>query len=153
MINMIQGIQSQTAGRVAAILEQELGSMISEWTRRVRLVPNLANIELSDANRARHLPTLFAEILCRLRGDRHTEPPVSITAGAHGRLRFAQGYSVAMLVEESRIVEVTTFETLRRHQRELSRNELLPDVAIIADEADRQLAEAVTGFMVARAAA
>ena len=69
------------------------------------------------------------------------------------QLRFAQGYSVAMLVEESRILEVTTFGTLQRQQDELDRKQVLPDVAIIADEADRQLEETVVGFMAARAAA
>jgi uncharacterized protein involved in propanediol utilization len=58
-----------------------------------------------------------------------------------------------MLVEESRILEVTTFDTLQRHQGELNRNQVLPDVVIIADEADRQLEETVVGFIAARAAA
>ena len=58
-----------------------------------------------------------------------------------------------MLVEESRILEVTTFATLQRRQGELDRSRVLPDVVIIADEADRQLEEAIGGFMVARAAA
>jgi hypothetical protein len=146
-------IQSRTAKSVAAILEQELDSMITEWNRQVGLVPRLTNIRLSDADRTGHLPKLFDEVLCRLRGNRDIEPPVSIAAGAHGRLRFAQGYSVAMLVEESRLLEVTTFGTLQHHQGDLDRNQLLPDVMIIADEADRQLEETVAGFMVARAAA
>jgi len=67
--------------------------------------------------------------------------------------RFAQGYSVAMLVDESRILEVTPFGTLQRHQGDLDRNQVLLDVGIIADEADRQLEETVGGFMAARAAA
>jgi hypothetical protein len=138
---MMRRMQSKTAKSVAAILEQELNFMIKEWKRQVSLVPSLTNILLSD------------EVLCRLRGNRDTEPPVSIAAGAHGRLRFAQGYSVAMLVEESRILEVTTFGALHRHQGELDRKQVLPDVVIIADEADRQLEEAVGGFMVARGAA
>jgi hypothetical protein len=150
---MMQRMQSKTAKSVAAILGQELNFMIKEWKRQVSLVPSLTNIRLSDADRTGHLAKLFDDVLCRLRGNRDTEPPVSIAAGAHGRLRFAQGYSVAMLVEESRILEVTTFETLHRHQGELDRNQVLPDVVIIADEADRQLEEAVGGFMVARAAA
>ena len=58
-----------------------------------------------------------------------------------------------MLVEESRILEATTFGALHRRQGELDRNQVLPDVVIIADEADRQLEEAIGGFMVARAAA
>ena len=127
--------------------------MISEWKRQVSLVSCLTNILLSDADRAGHLPVLFDEVLLRLQSDRDTEPPVSIAAAAHGRLRFAQGYSVAMLVDESRLFEVTTFGTLQRHQGELDRNQVLLDVGIIADEADRQLEEAVGGFMAAQAAA
>ena len=149
----MQKIRSKTAKSVAAILEQELGFMIKEWARRASMVPSLTNILLSDTDRAGHLPMLFNEIVCRLLGNRDTEPPVSIAAGAHGRLRFAQGYSVAMLVEESRILEVTTFGTLQRHQNELDRKQVLPDVTIIADESDRQLEETVVGFMAARAAA
>jgi hypothetical protein len=148
---MMQGIQPKRAKSVAAILEKELDSMISEWKKQVSLVPGLTNILLTDADRTGHLPKLFDEVLCRLRGNRDTEPVVSIAAAAHGRLRFAQGYSVAMLVDESRILEVTTFGTLQRHQDELDRNQVL--LGIIADEADRQLEETVVGFMAARAAA
>jgi hypothetical protein len=50
-------------------------------------------------------------------------------------------------------LEVTTFGTLQRHQGELDRNQVLLDVGIIADEADRQLEETVVGFMAAQAAA
>jgi hypothetical protein len=143
----------KTATSVAAILEKELDSMIGQWKRQVSLVPSLTNIPLSDADRTGHLTKLFGEVLCRLQRNRNTEPLVSIAAAAHGRLWFAQGYSVAMLVEESRILEVTTFGTLQRHQGELDRNQVLLDVGTIADEADRQLEETIVGFMAAQAAA
>jgi hypothetical protein len=146
----MQGTQPKTAKSVAAILEKELDPMIREWKRQVSLVPSLAAILLSDADRTGYLPKLFDEVLCRLRGNKDTEPLVSVAAAAHGRLRFAQGYSVAMLVDESRIFEVTTFGALQRHQGELDRNQVLLDVGIIADEADRQLEETVVGFMAAQ---
>jgi hypothetical protein len=149
---MLQRIQSTTKS-IADILEQELDSMITDWKRRASLVPTLTTIQLSDADRTGHLPELFAAIIGRLRGNRDTEPPISVAACAHGGLRFAQGYSLAMLVEESRILEVTTFGTLQRHQGKLDRGQVLPDVVIIADEADRQLEETVVGFMMARTAA
>jgi hypothetical protein len=84
---------------------------------------------------------------------RDAEPPVSITAAVHGRLRFAQGYSASMLVEESRLFQVTTFGTLHLHQSELDHNQVLLDGMIIADEADRQLTETVRSFMTAQQAA
>jgi hypothetical protein len=149
----MQGTQPKTAKSVAAILEKELDPMISEWKRQSSLVPSLAAILLSDAERTGHLPKLFDEVLCRLRGNKDTEPLVSVAAAAHGRLRFAQGYSVAMLIDESRLFEVTACGALQRHEDELDRNQVLLDVGIIADEADRQLEEAVVGFMAARVAA
>jgi hypothetical protein len=108
---------------------------------------------LSDSDRTGHLPKLFDDLLCRLRPPRDSEPPVSIAASAHGGLRFAQGYSASMLVEESRIFQVTTFGTLHLHQSELDQNQVLQDVMIIADEADGQLTETVRGFMTAQTAA
>jgi hypothetical protein len=52
-----------------------------------------------------------------------------------------------MLVEESRLFQVATFGTLHVHQNELNKDQVLSDVIIIADEADRQLTEAVRSFM------
>ena len=52
-----------------------------------------------------------------------------------------------------RRLEATTFATLQRRQGDLDRRKVLPDVVIIADEADRQLEETVVGFMTARDAA
>jgi hypothetical protein len=149
---MTTTIQSETAKSVSTILGEERDSMITDWKRRVRLVPRLTTILLSDEDRTSHLPRLIDDVLYRLQGD-NEEQPVSVAASAHGRLRFAQSYSVDMLVEESRIFEVTTFGTLHRHRRELDQNHVLDGVMIIADEADRQLEEAVKGFIAARAAA
>ena len=138
---------------MAVILERELGSTIEEWLKQVKLVPDLTNIPLSDSDRTGHLPRLFEDLLCRLRLPKDADPPVSINAAAHGRLRFAQGYSAPMLIEESRIFQVTTFGTLHLHQRELDQSQVLSDVILIADEADRQLTETVRSFMTAQAEA
>ena len=143
----------KTLKSVAVILKRELDSTIKEWLRHVKLVPALIAIPLTDAERTGHLPKLFDDLLYRLRLSSDVDPPVSVAASAHGRIRFAQGYSASMLVEESRIFQVTTFGTLHLHQGELDQNEVLLDVMVIADEADRQLTESVHSFMMAQAAA
>jgi len=149
---------------VAAILERELEFTIEEWLKHVNRVPELTNIRVSDANRIAHLPRLFNDVIDRLRLPRlqrlprETEPPISLltehstAATEHGERRFAQGYSASMLVEESRIFQVTTFRTLHIHHRRLNQEQVLLDVMTIADEADSQLAETVRAFMAARAA-
>jgi hypothetical protein len=128
---------------VAAILERELEPTIKEWLRRANLLPSLTHIPLSDDDRAVHLPKLFDDLACRLRIAEGANLPNSTAATEHGQRRRDQGYSPAMLVEESRLFQVVTFRTLHLHQGELDLDQLLSDVMLIADEVDSQLAQAV----------
>ncbi len=131
---------------VATILERELEPTIKEWLRRVSLLPALTHIPLSNDDRALHLPKLFQDLACRLRLGQDADLPLSMSAAAHGNTRRGQGYSLAMLVEESRLFEVVTFQTLHLHRDELDRAQLLLDVMVIADEVDSQLTQAVRCF-------
>ena len=105
----------KTVNSVAVILEREHNSMIEEWLSRVNLSPDLTAVPLSDAERTDHLPKLFDELISRLRLGRDAQPRISIVAGAHGEVRFAQGYSASMLVDESQIFQVSTFSKLHLH--------------------------------------
>jgi len=131
---------------VATILEREAASTIKEWLRRVSLLPELTRIPLNDDDRAVHLPKLFHDLTCRLRIAKDARLPISGAAIAHGQRRREQGYSPAMLVEESRVFQVVTFQTLHLHQSELDQEQLLSDVMVIADEVDLQLMQAVRGW-------
>jgi hypothetical protein len=138
---------------VADILERERDSTIKRWLKQVNSVAGLINILLSDANRMGHLPKLFDDLLSRLRRGRDAQSIISIAAAVHGNERFEQGYSPALLVEESRLFQVSAFRTLHLNQSELDHSKVLLDVMTIADEADSQLTETMRGFMVALAAA
>jgi hypothetical protein len=137
---------------VADILERELAPTIKEWLRRVNLVPELTDIPLSDADRTGHLPKLYCDLISRLRLAKDAHSPVSVAAATHGQMRCAQGYSAAMLVEESRVFQVATFGTLHLHRSELDHKQVLLDVIVIADETDAQLMETVRGLMAAKLA-
>lgn len=127
----------------AAILERELEPSVREWLRRVNLISELTDIPLSDADRSGHLPKLYSDLISRLRLPKDVRPPISADATAHGQKRREQGYSPAMLIEESRIFQSVTFGMLHLHRSELDQRRLLLDVVVIADEADAQLMEAV----------
>jgi hypothetical protein len=138
--------------KVADILERELQPTINEWLRRVNLVPDLTQVPLSDADRTGHLPKLFYDLIARLRLASDAKPPISVAAAAHGKVRFNQGYTASMLIEESRAFQVSTFGTLHLHQSELDQNQVLLDVMVIADEVDAQLKETVRSLMGAKQA-
>ena len=145
-------MELKTVASVADILERELQPTIKEWLRRVNLVPELTDIPLSDADRTGHLHKLYHDLICRLRLPKDAHPPISTAAAAHGQVRRAQGYSASMLIEESRLFQVTTFGTLRLHQSELDQSLVLLDVMVIADEVDAQLMETVRSLMGAKPA-
>jgi hypothetical protein len=132
---------------VADILERELNPTIKEWLRRVNLVPALTKIPLSDADRTGHLPKLYRDLISRLRLAKDAESPISVAAADHGKMRLAQGYSPAMVIEESRVFQVATFNTLHLHQNELDSTTVLAAAMVIADEVDAQLMETVRSLM------
>jgi hypothetical protein len=137
---------------VADILERELQPVITDWLARVELEPDLTCIPLSYEDRTGHLPRLLHDVIARLRLDAATKAPISKAAAEHGDLRRRQGYTVAMAVEESRLLQVTIFSTLHKNARNLEFSRLLPDVVTIADEVDAQLKEQMLRFMAADAA-
>jgi hypothetical protein len=116
----------------------------------VNLIPELTNVPLSDEDRAGHLPKLYQDLISRLRLDRNALSPIPVAAAVHGQIRQGQGYSAAMLIEESRVLQVSTFNTLHLHQNELDQKQVLSDVMVIADEVDAQLGGAVRGSMAAK---
>ena len=137
---------------VADILERELQLVITDWLARVELEPDLACIPLSYEDRTGHLPHLLHDVIARLRLDAGSKAPISKAAAEHGDLRRKQGYTVAMAVEESRLLQVTIFSTLHKNVTNLEFSLLLPDVVTIADEVDAQLKEQMLRFMAADAA-
>jgi hypothetical protein len=90
-------------------------------------------------------------LVLRLRNARTTvkesDAISSAAAAAHGKLRYQQGYTPAMLVHESRILQVTLFRTLKDNLTLLDFSLLLPDVMTIADEVDAQLTQSMEGYM------
>ena len=137
---------------VADIIERELQAVIVDWLARVEREPDLKAIPLSFEDRTGHLPYLLHDVIARLRLDAGTKAPISKAAAKHGDLRRKQGYTVAMAVEESRLLQVTIFTTLQRNTNDLEFSKLLPDVVTIADEVDAQLKEQMLRFMAADAA-
>ena len=136
---------------VADILEHELQTVIADWLARVEHEPDLTCIPLSFEERTGHLPQLLHDVIARLRLDAASKAPISEAASVHGDLRNKQGYTVAMAVEESRLLQVSIFSTLHKNVKSLEFGTLLPSIVTIADEVDAQLKQQMLRFMAADA--
>jgi hypothetical protein len=133
--------------RVSAILERDALLTIEDWLVRVERECELTCVPLSKEQRTGHLPQLLHELVYRLRVPRSLgTKQVSEAAVEHGKTRYTQGYSVAMIVEESRILQVSIFQTLQHNLTTVDFSLLLLDVMTIADEVDSQLKQTLISF-------
>jgi ActR/RegA family two-component response regulator len=133
--------------RVASILERDAVATIANWLYRVERDDELTCIPLSDEQRTGHLPQLIRELVQRLRVPRGLGTnQASEAAVQHGLVRRSQGYSIPMIIEESRMLQVSLFHTLQVNLNTVDFSLLLTDVMTIADEVDLQLKQTIVSF-------
>lgn len=139
----------RTIESVADILERCTQSTIQDWLESVRDAPEIISAPLEDNDRCAHLPGLFRELIQRLRFPipLGTRPQLSPAATQHGIDRRKQRYTPAMLVEESRMLQVSIFQTLQDNLKKIDFSVLLVGVMAIADEVDSQLAQQMASFI------
>jgi hypothetical protein len=136
--------------RAGAILRRCAGGIVEGWLAQAKK-SDLNVVPLSDEQRAVHVLRLVEDLAIRLSQSsdavEDSDAIFSAAAIAHGKLRYRQGYTPAMLVDESRMMEVTVFGMLQSNLSSLDLNSLLPDVTVIADEVDGQLTQSMVGYM------
>ena len=134
---------------VAAILDRESKSVIDDWLARVSHEEDLMKTPLGFEDRTGHLPQLLHDVILRLRLNDGHKAILSEAANQHGRLRRRQGYTAAMIVVESRLLQVSLFSILHKNVKSLEFALLLPDIMTIADEVDSQLKAQITSYVAA----
>jgi hypothetical protein len=131
---------------LAAVLANYETSLSADCRVRTIATPAINHLQLSDDDRAGHIPRPAEDVILRLSrfevltkdGDAIASPAVV----AHSKLRNEQGHSAAMLLRESRVLQV--FGTFQENVGVLDFSVLLPDAMIIAHEVDAQLTSTVT---------
>jgi hypothetical protein len=134
---------------VATVLERETQATIDAWYESVEADERLTKVALNREDRCAHLPEMFIDLVSRLRNPLPlgTRALTSEAAHSHGFLRRDQGYSPSMLVDESRILQVSIFHTLQLHVEDTEPGVLLLYVMVIADEVDSQLGQAMASYI------
>jgi CheY-like chemotaxis protein len=134
---------------VAAILERSADSTISDWYELVEKEETLMAIPMTFQLRSGHLPQVIRDLVLRLRSSMGlgSKEMLSEAATEHGIARRKQGYTAAMMVEESRILQVSVFNTLQKNLANIDFSVVLIGVMTIADEVDSQLGQAMKSYL------
>jgi YesN/AraC family two-component response regulator len=139
----------QVVETVAAILQRSAEETIRAWYGRIKTDKKVMEISMTFEQRTCHLQQVFRDLVSRLESAKPigSKELVSKAASEHGINRQEQGYSAAMLVEESRMLQVCIFDTLQNNLATIDFSVLLIGVMTIADEIDSQLSQAMDSFV------
>jgi CheY-like chemotaxis protein len=146
-------VRNREIESVAAILDRTSYAAIQEWYKLVQTDELVMSVPMSRELRCGHLPQVFRDLVLRLLSSKRIGTKELPSAGAteHGLNRRRMGYSAAMLVEESRMLQITIFSTLQDNLASIDFSLLLVGVMTIADEIDSQLSQAMRSFSAASA--
>jgi ActR/RegA family two-component response regulator len=139
---------SRVVESVATILERSVQRIIDTWLALAEKDEKLMVVSLDPAQRCGYLPKILDDLVNRLRYFRPlaSNKVESVAALEHGMLRRGQGYSAAMMIEESRLLQVSIFQTLQANLLSIDFSVLLVAVMTIADEIDSQLSQAIASY-------
>jgi CheY-like chemotaxis protein len=136
---------------VSTILDRTTEATIAEWYERVGTSKLLMSVPMTCELRCGHLPQVFHELVLRLGSSEPigSDASLSPAAALHGLNRHRLGYTAAMLVEESRLLQVSIFHCLQNSLANIDFSVLLIGVMTIADEVDSQLSQTMASFVAA----
>jgi ActR/RegA family two-component response regulator len=142
-------VRNRVIESVAQIVDRTAQNTIHAWFDLVQKEEKLQSVPMTYEQRTSHLRQVLSELVMRLRSHKEigSKELVSVAAAKHGEQRRKVGYSAAMLIEESRMLQVSLFQTLQNNLASLDFSVLLIGVMTIADEIDSQLSQAMVAYV------
>lgn len=135
--------------RLPQIIVEHKAEIINDWYAQAETIPEIAAVKLSRQERLNNIEDVLEELV---REGKHTDEAVvsnpALTSSAmHGLLRREQGYSIPMLLEESRVLHAVISDLIRRHLLEADISYLVPDMITIGDRLHRLGEESVRAYL------
>jgi CheY-like chemotaxis protein len=134
--------------RLTEIIAESESTIISEWLRDAERDPQISALHLTREERIDHLPQLLkALVQPRKSTEWKAEPNLMHAAALHGVTRKRQGYSLPLMLEESRILNSVIFDHVRRNLLTVDFSFLLTDLIEVADKIHYLSQHAVRGYL------
>jgi ActR/RegA family two-component response regulator len=134
---------------LAILLSQNSEELTQRTLTLMRESPLLRDLTLTDKERVGHLDGVISELIKHLESgapDQSTNEAIT-AAAAHGRLRRQQGYSMDMVVEDTRVLDHAIHDLVTTHLLDVDLSTLIPDLQHVNDGLDLQLEASVRTFL------
>jgi len=134
---------------IAVVLRENADQICATAVKAMKAHPQIGALPLSDDERLQPLPDLLACIIERLESSSSTDvaPPQLLSAESYGRLRRQQGYSIPMIVEDTRLLDHAISDTIQENLLSLDVSNLIMDLRRINDTLEFQLRESLQSYL------
>src|SRR5581483_7055719 len=123
--------------RRRAVLPEHRDEILAEWLAAVKADPELGAIAIPDDERADHMPQLLEGIIESLEAHTGVVSHRAIEAARqHGRVRRAQGYTMAQVLTEARHLRRILSGKVQQHLLTVDISNLLSDLIYAGDNLD-----------------
>ena len=147
-------VRSVASEPLANFLREHADKVIKQTLAAMKAHPRIGVIPLADIERVNYVPSILAEVVRQLESPEAGDPSDEmLRAGAqHGEVRRRQGYSLEMLVDDTRMVDSAIYAVVQDHLLEIRLSALIPDLSRVNDVLEAHLQASLTAFNVDKAA-
>jgi len=132
--------------RLSQVVEENIPEITESWLDAVRADPMLGAINIGDEARTDHIPRVLEVTLRISNGDKIGDFDTH-AARDHGIMRRKQGYTVPLLIRETRLLHDVIANCMQQNLLAVEISHLIPDMLIIHQTIQKLLEESVIAFL------
>jgi ActR/RegA family two-component response regulator len=133
--------------RVSNVVLENSDEITQRWLKATKLDRRLAALDVSDEDRIDRLPLLLNDLANALENNSAQIQPDALSAAAvHGADRAAQGYTIPLIVSESRILNRIIADVLQENLLSINLSTLIPEALKVGEYLQAILEESIRAF-------
>jgi CheY-like chemotaxis protein len=134
--------------RLPQFIARKKEEIVEAWYQAVEKDPEIQQIKLRRIERIDHLPQVLDELIEPLGNqDPNGLQASRDSAAKHGATRRKQGYSLSMLLEETRLLHHVIAQCTQQHLQNIDISNLIPDLIEMDDRLHRLLKHSLETFL------
>jgi len=131
--------------RLNQVIAKNLENIIKAWYQAVEAHPEIKKIPLPREERIDDLPSVLDELVRPM--DPEVRAQSRSAAHKHGEKRRQQHYTIAMLLEETRILHRVVADCMQQHLLSIDISNLIPDLIEVHERLQRLLQYSLEAFL------
>lgn len=133
--------------RLPQVIAEHRQDILETWYEEVERHPEISHVQLSRQDRLDHFPDLMDELVQAVSVEASTSNEAYSSARMHGSQRREHGYTLGMLLEETRILHHVVSDFAQKNLLTIDLSHMLPDLVQVDDRLQRMLRYSLETFL------